>query len=496
MSSVPPIVPAVSLFDLPLGAVASAAGESIVLTDSQQRIVAFNAAAETMFGHAAADVLGQPLSCLIPEDQRAAHAVHVQDFVASGEREQRTRGQGSIRGLRANGQTFAAEVSVSRVELPVDGQPRVYFVTMLRDLSVERGLRDEVLMLNQRLRTVIDLTPVAIWIVDGDRVVYANRAAVELFGVPDRQQLVGQSIHALLRVEGPVPLQAHLAQAAQGSATPRVVGGTLQRPDGHTREIEIASTALPDHGHTVMQMVIVDVTDSRAQVQEQSRHRLELRRLAASVVEAREEERRRIARELHDELGQRLTALKMEISILRAGNPPCDKDGRITGMLEMVDSTVSALRRIAADLRPLMLDDLGLNAAIEWLARDAARRMDMEVTVRLGNEDPPLAPGADIALYRMVQEALTNVGRHARATDARIELRQDGDELVLTVQDNGKGFPERSMGQEGRYGLLGIRERALMLGGRLDVDNPPGGGGRITVHLPLKPGHGRAAATA
>ena len=109
-------------------------------------------------------------------------------------------------------------------------------------------------------------------------------------------------------------------------------------------------------------------------------------------------------------------------------------------MLEMIDDTVASVRRIAADLRPMMLDDLGLNAAIEWLARDAARRMDMEITVRLGEEDPPVTQGAAIALYRMVQEALTNVARHARATDVSIEMRQEGGELVLTVRDNGIGF--------------------------------------------------------
>ncbi len=203
------------------------------------------------------------------------------------------------------------------------------------------------------------------------------------------------------------------------------------------------------------------------------------------MVEAREEERRRIARELHDELGQRLTALKMEISSLRSPGPGGIERERITGMLEMVDSSVAALRRISADLRPLILDDLGLNAAIEWLARDAARRLSIEVTVHLGAEDPPLAQGADIALYRMVQEALTNVGRHASATEVHIELVQSDSELALTVRDNGSGFPDRSLRQEGRYGLLGMRERALALGGRLDIDTPPGGGGRITVHLPL-----------
>jgi PAS domain S-box-containing protein len=485
MTITAPAAEMVDFLQFPMGTIAVAARDAIVMIDDRQDIVAVNEAAAQMFGYGRTDLLGTPLSRLIPEGQRAAHERHIQPILASDLPERRALSHESLRGLRANGQAFPAEISISSLELLIEGQQHKYFVAMLRDLSIERDLRAEVAMLTARLRAVLDLTPVAIWIVDGARVVFVNRAATALFGVPDGAQLTGQSIHTLLQVSGPATLQAHLDRALAPDAKPDVVSGTVLRADGQTRHVDITTTALPDHGSTVIQMVIIDVTEKHDSLLEQTSHRQELRRLAASVVEAREEERRRIARELHDELGQRLTALKMEISSLRNQQPWRDDGGRVTGMLEMVDSSVSALRRLAADLRPLMLDDLGLNSAIESLARDAARRMDIEVTVGLDAEDARLAPGVDIALYRMVQEALTNVGRHANATDVRIELRKEGDELVLKVRDNGKGFPERAMGRDGRYGLLGIRERVFMLGGRLVIDNPPGGGGRIVVHLPL-----------
>lgn len=493
MTALPAAAPSTGFFDLPLEMVAGASRDAVVLVDAQQHIIAINAAAAQMFGYAPPDMLGRPLSCLIPEGRRAAHDQHVLNFAATQQAERGPMHGVSMQGLRANGQTFPVEMSISRLDLLLDGQGRTCFMAMMCDLSAQHGLRSEVAMLSERVRTVLDLTPVAIWIVDDEQVVYANRAAIHLFGVSDRTQLIGRSIYTLLHASGHVPLRTHLRSASPvKNALPAIVSGTLLRPDGQTREVDIATSALPDHGQTVLQMVIIDVTESQRQAREQSMHRVELRRLAASVVEAREEERRRIARELHDELGQRLTAMKMELSSLRKEVAGREEAGRhIASMLEMVDSTVAALRRIAADLRPLMLDDLGLNAAIEWLARDAARRLDMEVTVHLGTDDPPLAPGADIALYRMVQEALTNVARHANATDVRIELRQNVDELVLTVRDNGQGFPDRSMRQDGRYGLLGIRERAIMLGGRLDLDNPPGGGARITVHLPLRRASGQ-----
>jgi signal transduction histidine kinase len=133
-----------------------------------------------------------------------------------------------------------------------------------------------------------------------------------------------------------------------------------------------------------------------------------------------------------------------------------------------------------------MLDDLGLNAAIEWLANGWAARMGVRVRLRLGRTDPDIGDAAAIALYRMVQEALTNIARHARASEVRIDIRPSGGELLLTVQDNGVGFSEGSMFREGSHGLMGIRERAYMLGGELEIGNARGGGGRITVRLPLR----------
>jgi signal transduction histidine kinase len=259
------------------------------------------------------------------------------------------------------------------------------------------------------------------------------------------------------------------------------------RPDGSVREVEIAVAGLPDHGRTAVQMVLTDVTERSREKRELEQSRRELRRLSANLVDAREEERRRIARELHDELGQRLTALKMELSALASPTRRSARDRRVGAMLDMVDETVASVRRIATELRPLMLDDLGLNAAIEWLAAGWARRMGVGVSLRLAEDIPPVGDAAAIAVYRMVQEALTNVARHARATEVRVETRYDGDQFVLSVEDNGRGFPERSMYREGSHGLMGIRERAYILGGQLEIGQSPLGGGRLAVRLPLGP---------
>lgn len=477
--------PPVDLFDLPLGLIANAAAEALVIVDHRQHIVAANPAALAMFGRIPAELIGHPLSTLIPERLRDLHDGHVRSFDVSGQAERQVNLRSPVRGLRKDGSEFTAEAAIFRVDLPGGDHGHPYFMAVLRDMTEVHELQQQVSALTRRFRTLLDIAPVAMWISESERVAYANRAAFDLFGVEEGQYLIGQSIYALVDGNTHDALRTHVARALRGGADTPVVTGAIVRPDGEPREVEIASAALPDHGRTVVQMVITDLTQRLKQERENHRHRLELRRLSASVVEAREEERRRIARELHDELGQRLTALKMQLSSLRLDAQRKDADVRIAGMTEMLDDTVAAVRRIATDLRPLILDDLGLNAAIDWLARNAAQRMEFEVTVRLGADDPPISDRAAIALYRMVQEALTNVARHARATDVRIELTHTDTELVLSVHDNGIGFPERALHNEGGHGLLGIRERAYALGGRLEIDNPPGGGGRITVTLPL-----------
>lgn len=211
----------------------------------------------------------------------------------------------------------------------------------------------------------------------------------------------------------------------------------------------------------------------------------ELRAWAVSLVGTLEDERLRIARGMHDELGQLLTALKLELAGLAQVATGPGSAPRIASMKALIDETIVAVRRIADDLRPLMLDDLGLNAAVESLARTAAERMDIEVTVRHDEHDPPVQPGVATALYRMVQEALTNVARHAHATDVNIDLRVAGSHVVLVVEDNGIGLPADALRREGSWGLRGLRERVTLFGGTLTLDNAPGSGARLTVRLPL-----------
>lgn len=477
------------LFSGPCATILRAVHEAIVMVDETQTIVAFNPAAQAMFGCPPEQALGQPIARFVPLAYRAAHRNHVRRFTASSDLQRHLAPGRNISALRADGSEFPVEITLSRVDTVVDGRTRHWFAALMRDMTTEQALREEIDVMTRRLHAALDGTPVAMWITQEERIEYANRAAALLFGESAADSLHGRTLGSLLPSSTLAEIRAELARGGTGPAVR--VPGQLMRVDGALREIEIVLAPLPDHGHAVVQMVIDDVTEHRRAAAELQRTGQALRRLQASVVEAREEERRRISRELHDELGQRLTALKMELAGLAERTGLGEHDERVTGMLTMLDETVSAVRRIASDLRPPMLDDLGLNAAIEWLARDMARRSGIDIRVRLDDTHPPPTGRLATALYRMVQEGLTNAARHARARRVDVSLRRHGDSLVLTVADDGVGLPAGSALRDDAYGLLGMRERAAALGGTLDITNAEGpSGARLTVRLPLV--HNRA----
>ena len=468
-----------------LGAV-HAALEGIVTVDAQQRIVMINPAALTLFRVSAEDALGSGLQRFIPARLRDAHALHVRAFDASGRDEMSMTGRGPVLGLRGDGEEIWLEASVSRVDSLGPQGRQTHFTALLRDVSTEQGLKVALATFRVQMRSIFERAPIAIWIAEGERIVFANRACARLFGTPDAHGLLGRSIYELLRPESHPLVRQQITQALAGHVDPAPVRERIVALDGHVREAEIAIAAMPDHGQTTVQMVIADVSERAAENAELEHSRRQLRQLAASLVQTREDERRHIARELHDELGQRLSALKMELASL----PPAECDdtwrARASEMIDMVDQTVSAVRRIAKDLRPAMLDDLGLNAAIEALARDTERRLGVTIELQLDDIDDTLDEQASTALYRIVQESLTNVARHARASRVQIRLREQADQVYLTVHDDGVGFSGQAMGKEGTHGLLGIRERAYMLGGDLEIGADPAGGGRLTIRLPRK----------
>jgi len=219
-------------------------------------------------------------------------------------------------------------------------------------------------------------------------------------------------------------------------------------------------------------------------------YRARLREVAARALSAAEEERKRIARELHDETAQMLAALLIRIRVVRNSRDPAAVEPLLEDMREQVSHALEGIRRFSRGLRPPALDELGLVPAIEALARSLEEIGGVAVSVRAEEVAGDLPPEAELATYRIVQEALSNVMRHAHATRAGVRIAHEGGRLVVEVEDDGRGFdPAHVMSTDGGgLGLFGMKERAGYIGGRVDVASTPGGGTRVRAEIPMDTG--------
>jgi signal transduction histidine kinase len=235
-----------------------------------------------------------------------------------------------------------------------------------------------------------------------------------------------------------------------------------------------------------------DITERQRAETELNQSREQLRALADSLLRAREEEATRISRELHDQFGRYLTTIKMDVRTMER-----DLAGELTPDVarvlrekaqtigQTVDETVQTVRAIAMQLRPGLLDDLGLAAAIEWQAKDFQKRSGILCDLTLPDDDPDLSRDQATAIFRIFQEILTNVARHAQATKVWVHLGEEQDGIVLEVEDNGVGISPTQLAERRSLGLLGMRERAGAFGGAVEIVGSKGQGTTVIVQMPL-----------
>ncbi|HTA70028.1 MAG TPA: PAS domain S-box protein [Bryobacteraceae bacterium] len=232
--------------------------------------------------------------------------------------------------------------------------------------------------------------------------------------------------------------------------------------------------------------VVMDVTERTLAELERQRSFDQLRALTARVQNAREEERKRVAREIHDELGQALTAIKIDLSSLVHDFPPeAQETKRIESISKVVDQTIKSVRRISTELRPGILDDMGLIAAVEWAAEEFEARTGTRCRLELLENDNSIDPDRATAIFRILQETLTNVARHANAACVYVRLFKEGGNIVLEVHDDGRGATEEQLSASGSLGIHGMRERALLLGGELAIRGISSQGTTVLVRIPL-----------
>ena len=315
------------------------------------------------------------------------------------------------------------------------------------------------------------------------RIVLYNRAAEKIFGW-SAAEVRGQRLEMLMPERYRGPHAGFVRRFGQTGVTNRRMGdGTVimgLRRSGEEFPMDASISQLDTPEGKLYTVILRDVT-------ERVRAREELAAFAAESTAVREQEKTRIARELHDELAQSLTALKMDTIWVRdrLRDDPVAAAAKLSEMLAMLDASVAATRRIAADLRPLLLDDLGLGPAIEWVVQNFTQRAGVPCELDLDEEVDLPEPYAT-AVFRIVQESLANVAKHAGANRVRVRVAREGRELLLRVEDDGQGFDTGASRKPQSLGLVGLRERAHLLQGRLQVRSAPGQGTCVEARIPVR----------
>jgi PAS domain S-box-containing protein len=469
-----------------LAAIVQSSDDAIIGKSLDGIVTSWNEGARRLFGYTAEEMVGQPVARLIPGDRLEEEP----DILARLRRGERVEHFETVRQHR-DGSLLDVSVSISPIR---DASGRIVGASKIsRDVGGRKRAQAAVDQAHERLREhamVLELAPVLVRDMD-NRIVLWTRGAEGLYGF-SKEEALGRISHELLQTTFPESLE-HFDEILR--RTGRWEGALVHRKRDGARLV-VASQQIIYHdlaGHPMRILEAnADITERQRAEAELNQSQEQLRALADRLVRAREEEATRIARELHDQFGRYLTTIKMDVrSIERylAGEMNSEL-GRVLRdkaqtIGQTVDETVQTVRAIATQLRPGLLDDLGLAAAIEWQVGGFQKRSGISCSLTLTGEDPPVGRDQATALFRIFQEILTNVARHAQAAKIWVHLEEEHDAIVLEVEDDGVGISQAQLKQHRSLGLLGMRERALAFGGTVEIAGAPGQGTIVTVRMPL-----------
>ncbi len=335
--------------------------------------------------------------------------------------------------------------------------------------------------------SILDAIPQAVLGLHERRINFANHAVKLIFGW-HREELIGKSIRMIYRNEEEADRVGRIFYSSLEHQRTYETEFPCLRKDGTEILCRMKASRI---GEKLREKRIVvtyeDVTAEKKAQEDLKRSREELRNLSTHLQFVREEESTRVARKIHDELGQSLTALQMDLSWLTSHLSTGDKGIRekARSMSDLVDATIESVHNISTELRPSLLDDLGLPAAIEWQSADFQKRSGIRCQADIAGQKSVIDREVATAVFRIFQETLTNIGRHSRATFCKVSLTENEKELCLEVTDNGIGITQWQVDDPRSFGMIGMRERAHLWGGTVYVRNAKPSGTTVKVLIPL-----------
>jgi len=383
---------------------------------------------------------------------------------------------------KINGEEFWTDVSLTVI--PIGGKNFIYDVW--RDITDRKNMEEALIKSETRYREMFENNPLPAMVYDLNslEIVDVNKTAVSHYGYT-----YGEFTAMTLReLSGPEDVPA-LLEYIYGPEL-----GTKKRPwrhvkkDGTVIDVEVSGHTLEVSGRRCRITIINDITDRKKAEQQLKESHEQLRILSGHVNKAREEERAHIAREMHDELGQMLTTLNMNISWIKKRLPAATADTLLFEKAEatsiLIKEAIKRVQKVSAELRPVILDDFGLVPALEWAVDKFKKQTGINIQMTTGT-GIDLNGECSTQIYRIVQESLTNVARHASATKLDIRLGREGDNIVLKIHDDGRGISDKEKGDPNSFGILGMRERTVVMGGEFTINGIRGKGTTVRVKIPV-----------
>lgn len=460
-----------------LGGIVGSAMDGIISFDQSQRIVLFNAAAETIFGCDAQEALGESVERFVPERFREAHRELIRTF---GDPNVTTRALGSpvpIYGRRVDGEEFPMEASISQLEL--HGQK--FYTVILRDITKRQRAVEALRESEERFRNMADTAPVMIWVSGADKTcTYFNQQRLDFTGRTMKQEIrAGWA-------EGVHPEDLERCLDHYNNAFDRRAQFTmeyrLRRADGQYRWVLDTGRARFSSGGTFLGFIssCIDITERKAAEEG-------LASLSGQLIRAREDECSRIARELHDDVSQSIALVSIDLQQLRQ-TPPETTDAlreRLEIALTQITETSKKIHRVSRDLHPSKLVHLGLVQTLESLFVELRQRHGLKIKFVSGRLPSDMSQDISLCLYRIVQECLNNIIKHSGAKRCEVDLLRSRGEIRLRVSDSGMGFDIESPSTKKGLGLISMRERLRLVGGSISIDSRPSLGTQIDARVPL-----------
>lgn len=360
-------------------------------------------------------------------------------------------------------------------------------VIFFRDVTDEKKAEAQIILSEKKYRDLFDNNPLPMWLYDLDTLMLLdlNEAAIDHFDY-SRDEFLSMSIKDIIYGNDLTQLKKKMDPTAHSKLNHAGIW-KLIKSDRTLIDAEITLSDFSFQGKPARLVLANDITQKLKAEEELKESQQLLRELSSHLQRVREEERTTIAREIHDELGQQLTALKMDVAWVGKKNiSDAATREKVSAMMEMIDETFKTVRRISSSLRPGLLDDLGLVAAIEWQITEFAKRTGIVCKFNPGSAEINVNSDLSSGMFRVLQEALTNIARHAQATDVFVYIDIQEDNLILTVKDNGAGFNPELVKNKKTFGLLGMKERAKMFNGELYIFSEQRKGTTIIMKAPVK----------